>query len=185
MASRFRSEIQKPAKLNIRPMRVEDIEKVIEIDRMSFSMPWSIRSYRYEVLQNEHSACWIAETNESGREPEIIGMLVMWLIIDEAHIATIATHPAFRRCGTAKSMLRTALMDVIRKGALSATLEVREGNTAARSLYGFFGFREVGRRKHYYSDNHEDAMLMTVFGLNEEYLAWLENGSTLAWKGVD
>jgi len=89
-------------------------------------------------------------------------MLVLWLIIDEAHVATIATHPDFRRQGIGRKLLFHALMAAKAEGARTALLEVRVSNLAAQEMYRKFGFVEVNRRPHYYSDNGEDAILMTA-----------------------
>ena len=104
---------------------------------------------------------------------EIVGMIVVWLIIDEAHIATLAVHPDHRGQGIGRRLLFTALNDCVGWGAHSATLEVRQGNLAAQTLYKDFGFEIVGRRPHYYIDNNEDALIMTLEDMDEEYLDWL------------
>jgi ribosomal-protein-alanine N-acetyltransferase len=87
---------------------------------------------------------------------------VLWMIVDEAHIATIATHPDYRRQGIAKRLLVKALEFAQTEGARSALLEVRAGNRAAQEMYRKFGFEVVGRRERYYKDNYEDAVLMTL-----------------------
>jgi ribosomal-protein-alanine N-acetyltransferase len=92
----------------------------------------------------------------------VVGMLVLWLIVDEAHIASLATHPDFRQQGIAKQLLVTALDHAYMEGARSAFLEVRAGNETARRMYHKFGFEEVGLRERYYKDNNEDAILMTL-----------------------
>ena len=174
-------------KATIREMRIDDIEQVSEIDRLSFSLPWPKSAYKFEILENECSYCWVAEINESERPAKIIGMIIIWLISNDAHIATLATHPKFRRFGIAKELLRKVLLDVIEKGAQIATLEVRKRNTAAQDLYAKFGFKTVGMRWHYYADNQEDAIQMAAFKLNrDEYLSWLRNGENrnlVDWLG--
>jgi ribosomal-protein-alanine N-acetyltransferase len=137
-----------------------DIPQVVELDRMSFSLPWSERSYRFEILENDCSRCWVVESGGM-----IVGMLVLWLIVDEAHIATLAVHPAHRRRGFAGMVLREALKSAYTEGARCATLEVRAGNMTAQALYDKFGFEVVGRRPHYYKDNQEDALLLTLRNL--------------------
>jgi ribosomal-protein-alanine N-acetyltransferase len=98
------------------------------------------------------------------------------MILDEAHIATIAVHPDFRGQGTGGRLLATALAEAIRRRASLATLEVRAGNLAAQQLYHRFHFETAGIRPRYYRDNHEDALIMTVSGLDDSYLHWLESG---------
>jgi ribosomal-protein-alanine N-acetyltransferase len=143
--------------LIIRKMRVEDVPTAHEIDKLSFTLPWPERSLRYEVSDNPAARCWVAEL-----DGHVVGMLVLWMIIDEAHIATLATHHEFRRQGIAKQLLVTALENAYTQGARSALLEVRAGNEAAQAMYRKFGFEVVGQRKRYYKDNNEDAVLMTL-----------------------
>ena len=98
---------------------------------------------------------------------------MVWLVVDEAHIATIAVDPDFRRRAIGRRLLNTALFTSWRKGMLRATLEVRAGNLIAQNLYRSLGFTEVGRRYHYYRDNNEDALLLTV-ALNEALICKIE-----------
>jgi ribosomal-protein-alanine N-acetyltransferase len=141
----------------IRRMRLEDVPAVHEIDVLSFSLPWPERSFRYEVTENPVSRGWVADMD--GR---IAAMLVLWFIIDEAHIATIAVHPDFRRQGIGEQILLTALRAAREEGARRAFLEVRAGNAAAQVMYRKFGFEVVGVRPKYYRDNNEDAFLMNL-----------------------
>jgi ribosomal-protein-alanine N-acetyltransferase len=96
----------------------------------------------------------------------VVAMLVLWLIVDEAHIATIAVHPDFRRQGIGEQVLLAALRAARAEGARWAFLEVRAGNTAAQAMYRKYGFVVDGRRPKYYKDNNEDAILMSLEGLN-------------------
>ncbi|NWG08370.1 MAG: ribosomal protein S18-alanine N-acetyltransferase [Chloroflexi bacterium] len=146
--------------LVIRKMTIEDVPAVVALDQMSFSLPWPERSFRFELTDNPASRCWVAEVD--GR---IVGMIVNWLLVDEAHVATIATHPDFRRRGIARKLLTHALRYMRDEGAVSSFLEVRESNTAAQEMYRKFGYEVTGRRKGYYKDNNEDAILMTLNGL--------------------
>jgi ribosomal-protein-alanine N-acetyltransferase len=136
---------------------LEDVPAVHEIDVLSFSLPWPERSFRYEVTENPVSRGWVADMD--GR---IAAMLVLWFIIDEAHIATIAVHPDFRRQGIGEQILLAALRAVREEGARRAFLEVRAGNAAAQAMYRKYGFEVVGVRPKYYRDNNEDAFLMNL-----------------------
>jgi ribosomal-protein-alanine N-acetyltransferase len=142
-------------------MTLEDVPTVAELDRISFSLPWPERSFRFEVTENDCSRCWVAEA-----DGQIVGMLVLWLIMDEAHIATIAVHPDYRQRGIGAHILRETLKAAKAEGAGRATLEVRVGNLAAQEMYRKFGFEVVGSRPHYYKDNNEDAILLTLQNLN-------------------
>ena len=147
----------------IRKMTLDDVEQVVALDRMSFSLPWPVSSFRYELTENPASRCWVAELD--GR---IAAMLVAWLIVDEIHIATIATHPDFRKQGIGEKLLLFTLQSAKDEGAITSFLEVREGNDAALMMYQKFGYVESGRRKGYYLDNGEDAILMTLESLKVE-----------------
>jgi ribosomal-protein-alanine N-acetyltransferase len=142
-------------------MTLKDVPVVHEIDSLSFSLPWPERSFRFELTENPVSRSWVAEFN--GR---IASMLVLWVIVDEAHIATVATHPDFRRQGFGERLLIAALVSARKEGATRAFLEVRAGNEAALALYEKYGFVAAGLRKNYYKDNNEDAILMNLEDLN-------------------
>ena len=143
--------------LTIRRMELEDVPAVHEIDVLSFSLPWSERSFRFEVTENPASRGWVVEAD--GR---IVAVLVLWLLVDEAHIATIATHPDFRRQRIGETLMLEALRSARAEGARRAFLEVRAGNMAAQALYKKYGFVVDGIRPRYYQDNNEDAVLMSL-----------------------
>jgi ribosomal-protein-alanine N-acetyltransferase len=161
--------------LKYRPMNLEDIPRVHEIDVLSFSLPWPEKSFQFELTQNPSTLAIVNELIPPGAMPIIIGMVVVWILIDEAHIATIAIHPQFRGHGIGKKLLAETLRQSIQRGAVLATLEVREHNIIAQQMYQKFGFEIVGRRLKYYQDNNEDAVLMTLTNLGGGYLTWLDN----------
>jgi [ribosomal protein S18]-alanine N-acetyltransferase len=144
----------------LRKMTLDDVEQVVAIDKMSFSLPWPTSSFHFELTDNPASRCWVAELD--GR---IAAMLVAWFIVDEIHIATIATHPDFRKQGIGKKLLLFTLQSAKDEGAVSSFLEVRESNDTALMMYRKFGYVESGRREGYYRDNGEDAILMTLDSL--------------------
>jgi [ribosomal protein S18]-alanine N-acetyltransferase len=150
---------------HIRRMTVEDVPTVAQLDQLSFSLPWTERSFHFEVTSNQASRCWVAE--QAGR---IVGVVIAWLLVDEVHIATIATHPDLRRQGIARALLAHVLRLGAKEGAVSSFLEVRASNFAAQAMYRKFGYEETGRRPRYYKDNGEDAILMTLEPLNVEHL---------------
>jgi len=147
--------------LTIRKMILADMEQVVAIDQLSFSLPWPVRSFHFELTDNQASRCWVVELH--GR---IIAMLVAWFIVDELHIATFATHPEYRGKGIGRKLLLRALQSAKAEGATRSFLEVRESNDVAQNMYRSFGFVEDGRRKEYYKDNGEDAILMSLNGLD-------------------
>jgi ribosomal-protein-alanine N-acetyltransferase len=160
-------------------MQPEDLQPVQAIDRISFSLPWPASAYRYELHENPNSLLWVAEVTQPGGDRAVAGMVVVWLIIDEAHIATIAVHPDYRGHGIAGELMAAALRGSHARGMLTATLEVRLGNQPAQNLYRRFQFEVVGRRPRYYRDNNEDALIMTLNRLDRAYLDWMESGG---WK---
>jgi ribosomal-protein-alanine N-acetyltransferase len=163
----------------IRHMQVEDLGQVHAIDKASFSMPWPESAYRYELFENQSSLQWVAEGQEPDGRLQIVGMIVVWLVVDEAHIATIAVRPDYRGQGIAQELLCAALIEAIERGMRSATLEVRRHNLAAQRLYHRFHFEEVGVRPRYYRDNFEDALIMTAAKLDQDYVRWLRKSG---WK---
>lgn len=158
------------ADLRFRRMQPEDVEQVYAIDVLSFSLPWSARSYRYEVTENEASRDWVAEAVDAQGHAQIVGMIVVWVILDEAHVATIAVHPDYRRRGIGRQLLAAALLDALESGVTQSLLEVRRGNLNAQAIYEQFGYEVVGVRRGYYADNHEDALLMTLNPIRPDVL---------------
>jgi ribosomal-protein-alanine N-acetyltransferase len=159
-------------KLLLRTMRREDIPRVQAIDRASFTMPWPDLAFQRELEKTE-SLCRVAEVIREDNSRLVVGMIITWLIIDEAHIATIAVDPHYRRLGIGRRLLADTLKTCILKGVNRVTLEVREYNETAQALYRSFNFQTTGRRKHYYIDTDEDALIMVVEDLGEKDLAWL------------
>jgi ribosomal-protein-alanine N-acetyltransferase len=151
-----------PLKLRIVPMRIDDLPAIHAIERASFDSPWPADAYRSELETNRLAQYLVASAGDA-----IVAYSGMWLMVDEAHIITFAVHPAWRRQRIGERLL-LALLDLARDaGAHEATLEVRLSNLPARRLYEKFGFRPVGLRPHYYSDNGEDALIMTTDQLGD------------------
>lgn len=144
--------------VTVRKMTLEDLPAVTEIDRMSFSLPWPEQSFRYEITDNSAARCLVVETEDK----KIAAMIVSWVVADELHIATFATHRDFRHQGIGALLLTEALRDARQIGSRRAFLEVRASNEVAREMYRKFGFEETGIRPRYYRDNGEDAILMTL-----------------------
>ena len=96
----------------------------------------------------------------------IMGFAGLWLMVDEAHITTIAMHPDYRRRGLGEFMLVNLIDIAYDIGARWVTLEVRVSNYTAQNLYRKYGFREAGLRHRYYSDNQEDALIMWTDEIN-------------------
>jgi [ribosomal protein S18]-alanine N-acetyltransferase len=127
------------------------------------------------LTESKVSRCFVAvSTDESGHK-KILAMIVMYLIEDESHVATFAVHKDYRHAGIGWRLLQYALKEVINDGATHAFLEVRASNLSAINLYEKFGFVTVNKRKKYYVDNNEDALLMNLVSLSLEKLTTIES----------
>jgi ribosomal-protein-alanine acetyltransferase len=140
--------------ITARAMTKADVKAVYEIEVLSFRTPWSLRSLMGE-LKNRVAHYTVLE-----RDGELIGYCGMWVMFEEAHITNIAIHPAFRGHGYGKQLLHAAMRAAASFGAEMMTLEVRETNTVAQRMYDEMDFLQQGRRKKYYSDTGEDALLL-------------------------
>jgi ribosomal-protein-alanine N-acetyltransferase len=144
----------------LRAMRHADLDSVLALEEAIFPTPWSMNSYRFELERNPASELWVIEVKDTEGQVEIAAYTVCWLLVDELHIANIAVAAAYRRLGLGRRLMTHALERAKADGARSASLEVRASNLGAQALYAGFGFEVVGKRKAYYHDNREDALLM-------------------------
>lgn len=140
-----------------RKMTIADIDEVFEIERLSFTLPWTKDAFYYEMINNEHAYYVVAETSEG-----IVGYCGMWLVMDEAHVTNIAIHPEQRGKKLGEGLMQAAIDTTKAHGAVLMTLEARVSNTVAQNLYRKLGFKNGGIRKRYYTDNYEDAIVMWV-----------------------
>jgi [ribosomal protein S18]-alanine N-acetyltransferase len=141
--------------LALAPMTLEDLDEVLEIERLSFKTPWSRAAFRYEIAQNRVARCLVVRA-----EGSIAGYLCLWEIGHEIHITNLAVHPRRRGQGLARALLHAMLEDGRLRGVTLAFLEVRPSNSEALGLYESLGFSVIGRRKGYYFDTGEDALVM-------------------------
>jgi ribosomal-protein-alanine N-acetyltransferase len=149
-------------------MSHDDLEEVWEIERHSFSSPWTIPQFISE-LNNDFSHIYTAKVKSAGTSPElaegeviVVGYAVFWSVSGEAHFLKITVHPHYRCQGIGGRLLKFSLKRCQDAGMKVALLEVRASNTTAQQFYKRFGFREVGVRKGYYPDNKENAILLTL-----------------------
>jgi ribosomal-protein-alanine N-acetyltransferase len=179
-------------------MDLDDIPEVLEVDRESYSLPWPASAYRREILHNRNARYFVLrEISEGHPVPEprevtrprfslgflwrpqrteevrtrhgrIIGYAGMWLMIDEAHITTIAVRNSWRGKGLGELLLASLIEAAVDMGAHRVTLEVRVSNDIAQSLYRKYGFENEGLRVRYYSDNNEDAYIMTTGDIRDD-----------------
>lgn len=157
-------------RIMIREMTQSDVPRVHAIDVASFSLPWPERSYRFELKENPTSRLFVAEVELPEGGTLVVGMLVMWIIEDEAHIGTLAVDAPYRKLGIARRLLAESLLRAYNSGVRRCYLEVRRSNQAAQALYAGFGFQLTSIRARYYRDNGEDAFLMTLEPIRIEAL---------------
>ncbi len=151
----------------IRGMKEEDAEELSALDKKCFSIPWSEQAFR-EESENELAYYIILTDNDV-----IIGYAGLWNIVGEGHITNIAVHPDYRGKGFGRKLMDALFHFAEENGLSCLTLEVRESNDTAINLYHKYGFKNAGRRKRYYYDNGEDAIVMTVvlFEKPEDYFS--------------
>ena len=188
--------------IEIKHLAPEHLPCAVELDRLCFGGLWAIEGYRRELdsPNSDLLGLWTWETEdcESGQNragqgapplpngagtgapplqisPTLIGVGCLWAILEEAHIIMLAIHPSFQRQGLGQALLLALLKSACDRQLERSTLEVRSSNLAAVDLYKKFGFKEAGRRKRYYEDTGEDALVMWRSGLEkpefQQYLA--------------
>ena len=133
----------------------DDLDAVLEIERASFTNPWTREMYRTELDNKGLAHCLLAKDGE-----QAVGFCSFWRILDELHINNLAVAPERRRQGIGRALLQFALEEGVRSGASKATLEVRRSNDIAKNLYERFGFSVAGVRRDYYSNPREDALVL-------------------------
>ncbi|MCX7973705.1 MAG: ribosomal protein S18-alanine N-acetyltransferase [Candidatus Aminicenantes bacterium] len=143
----------------IRRMEEKDLPAVLAIERASFPNPWHESTFRGEIQNRSISFPWVI-VHES--DNQVVGYVIFWKIGEEVQINNIAIHPNYRRRGLGEWLLRKVISKVKKDGAQFITLEVRQSNLAAQALYSKLGFKLVGRRRFYYSNPIEDALVMML-----------------------
>jgi ribosomal-protein-alanine N-acetyltransferase len=166
-------------KLILRYMTMDDLPQVVRIDNLAFDLPWSVRSYEYEIGESPNSYMvvleaerekplrfwerWLPALNGNERlERRVVGYGGLWYISGEAHISTIAVHPRLRGRGWGEILLAGMVRRSIMLEASELGLEVRVSNTLAQSLYRKYEFRVAAVKPEYYRNNDEDAYDMRV-----------------------
>ena len=141
--------------VNISHMKIEDIEDILIVENLCFTVPWSKESFTQELLNRELTRYVCARV-----ENRAIAYAGMWKICDEGHITNVAVHPEYQKKGIGGKLI-CHLINIAQKEKIKKmTLEVRKSNTAAQKLYLKYGFEIKRVRKGYYSDNKEDAIIM-------------------------
>ncbi|HNQ63016.1 MAG TPA: ribosomal protein S18-alanine N-acetyltransferase [Syntrophorhabdaceae bacterium] len=138
----------------IREMMENDLDKVLETERLSFISPWTKNMFR-ETYLSPITANFVININES-----IVGYIMLYSVEDEAHIMNLAIHPDYRRKGYGSNLVAHIIEYSTARDIYNFFLEVREGNVDAQRLYKRFGFEVIGKRKGYYMETKEDALVM-------------------------
>ena len=152
---------------NVREATVRDLPRILEIERLAFAQPWSLDSFKRELMLPFSRIVVAAagaetfETSEAGTRSKLAGFLCRWLVADECHILNVAVHPELRRGGIAMALMAEAIDEAKAKNIRLVTLEVRRSNVAARSLYRKLSFAERRLRTNYYGPG-EDAIVMEL-----------------------
>jgi len=141
--------------LEVSPMSVEDIGDVLRVEAQCFSTTWPRNAFLNELTENKLAHYFIGRAEEA-----TVAYGGLWVILEDAHITTVAVDPAYQGKGYGERMLVWLLDEAINRGASWITLEVRESNQTAQNLYKKYGFAVVNTRRGYYSDNDENALVM-------------------------
>jgi [ribosomal protein S18]-alanine N-acetyltransferase len=145
--------------LRTREAGAADLDAVVALEAQTFHNPWSRKAFEDE-LRTPYASLVLAEAEPGG---ELVGFVDYWVVHDELHLLSVAVAPERQRQYIGRFLVDLAEGDGRERGADYALLEVRVGNVPARALYGLSGYREIGRRKRYYRDTGEDALVMMKF----------------------
>jgi [ribosomal protein S18]-alanine N-acetyltransferase len=174
--------------VTVAPMTPDDLDEIMLLERQCFVDPWTRRMYLSDLTTNEMATYLVVRHGDTGTRGRGEGQAVenglavspslrvpalpilayggFWLLLEEAHIATIASHPDWRGWGLGQRLMLALLDAAMARGAATSTLEVRTGNLPARRLYEKLGYEVTGVRKNYYRDG-EDGLIMTTPPLAE------------------
>lgn len=147
----------------VRRMQSADLPRVVDIERACFGERWTLASFQNE-LSNSASSYFVATEGD-----EIVGYAGYWLILEEAHVTTIGVDPKHQRRGFGDLLMLDLIEHAAKAGAKWVTLEVRLSNIGAQKMYEKFGFTSLGRRKGYYQDNNEDALIMWTENIEQPH----------------
>jgi len=157
------SALSAPSVILVSPMTEHDLLEVVEIERTTGLSHWGWDAYHRELQSSDRGLLWVVRLDPKvGEEHSLAGYIAGRLIADELHINNVAVREDYRRTGVATALLSRLLREAEAYKAVRAFLEVRAGNKAAQALYERCGFSIVGRRRNYYSNPLEDALIMTA-----------------------
>ncbi len=144
----------------IRRMTLADLPQVMAIENQAFSNPWSVDMVKKELTQDWSTVLLAEAVGPAGWE--LRGFAIFWLVANEVHVLNVATDTTYRRQGIGRQVMNAVLAHGRQQKCFMATLEVRRSNIAALALYTALGFRAVGMRPNYYTDDREDAVIMIM-----------------------
>ncbi|WP_013322564.1 ribosomal protein S18-alanine N-acetyltransferase [Gloeothece verrucosa] len=148
-------------KLKLQSAIATQLPQVVELDQLTLGGLWTLEGYRRELESPNSELLVLSVVDPSTTDPEqIIGCGCFWAILEEAHITLLAIHPEYQGRGLGKLLLYALLKNAVKRKLERATLEVREANQVALSVYKKFGFKTAGRRKGYYQQTGEDALVL-------------------------
>lgn len=136
-----------------------DIDEILGIEGVSHATPWPRESFQAE-MDLPQALLLVARESTSG-PARLLGYLSAWVVDTEVHVLNVTVHPAFRGQGVGGALLARAEEAGVERGGSRAFLDVRRSNAAAISLYRRAGYTPIGVRRRYYSDNDEDAIVMS------------------------
>lgn len=151
--------MSKTTAVRFESLKPEHIPAILDIEAHSNTAPWSERSFRGEISNPQ--SIFLAAIADG----KVVGFAGLWIVVDEGHITTVAVEPDHRRHGIGRKLVVELLSRGKERGIVCSTLEVRASNDAAIRLYEQLGFVQAARRKGYYPDNREDAIVMWKHGL--------------------
>ena len=147
----------------VHPFHARDLDDVLAIEQESFLSPWTRGMFEAELQGNPFGRFFGAFGNgEAPPSKRLLGYICYWVVFDELRLMNLAVRPDCRRQGIASYLVRHAVEEGMGQGTTRALLEVRAGNLPAQRLYDTFGFRQYGRRRSYYTNPDEDAILMQL-----------------------
>jgi ribosomal-protein-alanine N-acetyltransferase len=168
--------------LKLKSLTLNDLTAILELDQACFGGLWTMDGYQRELNSPNSELLGLFSPVYGSK---LLGMGCFWAILEEAHITILAIHPQYHRQGLGQALLYSLLQTARDRGLERATLEVRASNLAAISLYEKFGFKIAGRRRGYYQDNGEDALVLWLSDLqSRQFAETLENWHTTVVYGL-
>ncbi|ACK70928.1 ribosomal-protein-alanine acetyltransferase [Gloeothece citriformis PCC 7424] len=148
-------------KLKLQAAKIEHLPQIVELDQLCLGGLWTLEGYGRELESPNSSLFVLSVVDSNTPTPEkLIGCGCFWAILEEAHITLLGIHPDYQGRGLGQLLLSALLEDAVKRQLERATLEVRESNQVALSVYQKFGFKTAGRRKKYYQQTGEDALIL-------------------------